>query len=45
MEVSDFPCQFSCMKDLGGIDYYCPTCKAKFNFELSDSEKSQLKCK
>ncbi|KAI5561829.1 hypothetical protein BDE02_15G012900 [Populus trichocarpa] len=32
-------------KDLGGIDYYCPTCKAKFNFELSDSEKSQLKCK
>ncbi|KAJ6887905.1 histone-lysine N-methyltransferase ATX4-like isoform X2 [Populus alba x Populus x berolinensis] len=32
-------------KDLGGTDYYCPACKAKFNFELSDSEKSQLKCK
>ncbi|KAB5531632.1 hypothetical protein DKX38_018302 [Salix brachista] len=32
-------------KDLGGTDYYCPSCKAKFNFELSDSEKSQLKCK
>ncbi|KAF4380411.1 hypothetical protein F8388_024704 [Cannabis sativa] len=26
-------------KNLGGTDYYCPTCKAKFNFELSDSEK------
>ncbi|XP_061343293.1 uncharacterized protein LOC133289390 [Gastrolobium bilobum] len=26
-------------------DYYCPTCKAKFDFELSDSEKSQPKVK
>ncbi|PON72089.1 43kDa postsynaptic protein [Parasponia andersonii] len=26
-------------KNLGGTDYYCPSCKAKFNFELSDSEK------
>ncbi|GKU89098.1 hypothetical protein SLEP1_g3287 [Rubroshorea leprosula] len=32
-------------KDLGGTDYYCPTCKAKFNFELSDSEKGQQKAK
>ncbi|KAK7851434.1 histone-lysine n-methyltransferase atx3 [Quercus suber] len=32
-------------KNLGGTDYYCPTCKAKFDFELSDSEKSQLKVK
>ncbi|XP_022763913.1 histone-lysine N-methyltransferase ATX5-like isoform X2 [Durio zibethinus] len=32
-------------KDLGAIDYYCPTCKAKFNFELSDSEKWQPKTK
>ncbi|XVE64383.1 hypothetical protein DITRI_Ditri07aG0096600 [Diplodiscus trichospermus] len=32
-------------KDLGATDYYCPTCKAKFNFELSDSEKWQPKAK
>ncbi|KAF7830703.1 histone-lysine N-methyltransferase ATX5 [Senna tora] len=32
-------------KNLGGTDYYCPTCKAKFDFELSDSEKSQPKVK
>ncbi|KAL5568350.1 hypothetical protein UlMin_024925 [Ulmus minor] len=32
-------------KNLGGTDYYCPTCKAKFNFELSDSEKGQSKVK
>ncbi|GLU12015.1 hypothetical protein SLE2022_287240 [Rubroshorea leprosula] len=32
-------------KDLGGTDYYCPTCKAKFNFELSDSERGQQKAK
>ncbi|XVE58382.1 hypothetical protein DITRI_Ditri04bG0165400 [Diplodiscus trichospermus] len=32
-------------KDLGVTDYYCPTCKAKFNFELSDSEKCQPKAK
>ncbi|XP_044473741.1 histone-lysine N-methyltransferase ATX5-like isoform X2 [Mangifera indica] len=33
-------------KDLVGTEYYCPACKAKFNFELSDSEKweSKLKC-
>ncbi|GAB4826227.1 hypothetical protein Ancab_009092 [Ancistrocladus abbreviatus] len=30
-------------KDLGATDYYCPGCKAKFNFELSDSEKGQPK--
>ncbi|KAG5229575.1 hypothetical protein OIU76_022868 [Salix suchowensis] len=35
----------NCFKDLGGTEQYCRTCKAKFNFELSDSEKSQLKCK
>ncbi|KAK9094057.1 hypothetical protein Scep_025526 [Stephania cephalantha] len=29
--------------DLEDIDYYCPDCKAKFNFELSDSEKLQPK--
>ena len=33
------------LKNLGGTDYYCPTCKAKFDFELSDSEKSQPKVK
>ncbi|KAB1205032.1 Histone-lysine N-methyltransferase ATX3 [Morella rubra] len=32
-------------KNLGGTDYYCPTCKAKFDFELSDSEKTELKVK
>ncbi|RDX68313.1 Histone-lysine N-methyltransferase ATX5, partial [Mucuna pruriens] len=32
-------------KNLEGTDYYCPTCKAKFDFELSDSEKSQPKVK
>ncbi|KAJ7959332.1 Histone-lysine N-methyltransferase [Quillaja saponaria] len=32
-------------KNLGGTDYYCPTCKVKFDFELSDSEKSQPKVK
>ncbi|KAI7741291.1 hypothetical protein M8C21_021619, partial [Ambrosia artemisiifolia] len=30
-------------KDLGTSDYYCPDCKAKFNFELSDSETYQPK--
>ncbi|KAK9724797.1 hypothetical protein RND81_05G099300 [Saponaria officinalis] len=25
-------------KDLGASDYYCPDCRVKFNFELSDSE-------
>uniref|UniRef100_A0A7N0U356 Uncharacterized protein n=1 Tax=Kalanchoe fedtschenkoi TaxID=63787 RepID=A0A7N0U356_KALFE len=28
-------------KGMGCTDYYCPTCKAKFNFELSDSEDYQ----
>ncbi|KAL2951624.1 hypothetical protein AAZX31_19G062800 [Glycine max] len=28
-------------KNLGGSDYFCPTCKIKFDFELTDSEKSQ----
>ncbi|KAE8662174.1 Histone-lysine N-methyltransferase ATX5 [Hibiscus syriacus] len=32
-------------KALGATDYYCPTCKAKFNFELSDSEKWRPKTK
>ncbi|CAB4271594.1 unnamed protein product [Prunus armeniaca] len=32
-------------KNLGGTEYYCPTCKVKFNFELSDSEKGQPKVK
>nr|XP_011470230.1 PREDICTED: histone-lysine N-methyltransferase ATX5 [Fragaria vesca subsp. vesca] len=33
-------------KNLGGItDYFCPPCKVKFNFELSDSEKEQPKVK
>ncbi|GAV66205.1 PWWP domain-containing protein/SET domain-containing protein/PHD_2 domain-containing protein/zf-HC5HC2H_2 domain-containing protein [Cephalotus follicularis] len=35
----------NCFKDLGCTDYYCPTCKAKFNFELSDSEKGHPKAK
>ncbi|CAN6880047.1 unnamed protein product [Brassica oleracea] len=30
---------------LGETDYYCPTCRAKFNFELSDSEKPDSKSK
>lgn len=33
------------LKNLGGTDYFCPTCKVKFNFELSDSEKSHPKVK
>ncbi|XP_014518598.1 histone-lysine N-methyltransferase ATX5 [Vigna radiata var. radiata] len=32
-------------KNLEGTDYYCPTCKAKFDFELSDSEKPHAKVK
>lgn len=32
-------------KDLGTSDYYCPECKARFNFELSDSETLQSKNK
>ncbi|KAM7273153.1 hypothetical protein ACFE04_027817 [Oxalis oulophora] len=32
-------------KNMGATDYYCPTCKAKFNFELSDSERRKLKAK
>ncbi|KAL0304400.1 UNVERIFIED_CONTAM: Histone-lysine N-methyltransferase ATX4 [Sesamum radiatum] len=31
--------------DLGTSDYYCPECKARFNFELSDSETLQAKAK
>ncbi|KAF6173047.1 hypothetical protein GIB67_006423 [Kingdonia uniflora] len=30
-------------KDLEETEYYCPGCKAKFSFELSDSEKRQTK--
>ncbi|KAK6936693.1 PWWP domain [Dillenia turbinata] len=30
-------------KDLGNTEYYCPDCKAKFNFELSDSERGRPK--
>ncbi|KAL6509257.1 hypothetical protein OROGR_022567 [Orobanche gracilis] len=33
------------IKDLGTSDYYCPECKARFNFELSDSETVQCKAK
>ena len=36
---------FCSPKNLEGTDYYCPTCKAKFDFELSDPEKSQPKVK
>uniref|UniRef100_A0A5B7APC3 Putative histone-lysine N-methyltransferase ATX5 n=1 Tax=Davidia involucrata TaxID=16924 RepID=A0A5B7APC3_DAVIN len=32
-------------KDPGATDYYCPECKAKFNFELSDSENCQPRVK
>ncbi|KAL3819936.1 hypothetical protein ACJIZ3_005841 [Penstemon smallii] len=32
-------------KDLGPTDYYCPECKARFNFDLSDSENLQIKAK
>jgi hypothetical protein len=32
-------------KDLGETDYYCPTCRTKFDFELSDSEKPDSKSK
>ncbi|XP_051137954.1 histone-lysine N-methyltransferase ATX4-like [Andrographis paniculata] len=33
------------IKDLGTEDYYCPECKARFNFELSDSETFPVKAK
>ncbi|CAH2077734.1 unnamed protein product [Thlaspi arvense] len=33
------------LKVLRGTDYYCPTCRAKFNFELSDSEIQDSKSK
>lgn len=36
---------FLLLKEMGGTDYYCPACRAKFNFELSDSEKGQPKIK
>lgn len=36
---------FFALKDLVGTEYYCPACKAKFNFELSDSEKWESKLK
>ena len=39
------PLFFFFTKNLGGTDYYCPPCKAKFNFELSDSEKGQPRVK
>ncbi|GAB2265081.1 hypothetical protein Dimus_000148 [Dionaea muscipula] len=32
-------------KDLGHTEYYCPGCKSKFNFELSDSENRLPKSK
>ncbi|XP_057480013.1 histone-lysine N-methyltransferase ATX4-like [Actinidia eriantha] len=32
-------------KDMGNNDYYCPECRAKFNFELSDSENLLPKVK
>ncbi|KAI5657685.1 hypothetical protein M9H77_26478 [Catharanthus roseus] len=32
-------------KDLGTSEYYCPECKARFNFELSDSENFHPKTK
>ncbi|XP_052209582.1 histone-lysine N-methyltransferase ATX4-like isoform X2 [Diospyros lotus] len=32
-------------KDMGADDYYCPECRAKFNFELSDSDNWQPKTK
>ncbi|CAH9070634.1 unnamed protein product [Cuscuta epithymum] len=32
-------------KELGNTDYYCPECKARFNFELSDSENVNSKSK
>ncbi|GFS32197.1 SET domain protein 16 [Actinidia rufa] len=32
-------------KDMGTNDYYCPECRAKFNFELSDSENLLPKVK
>ncbi|OIV96825.1 hypothetical protein TanjilG_08686 [Lupinus angustifolius] len=35
----------SIFKNLEGTDYFCPTCKAKFDFELSDSEKLRSKAK
>ncbi|XP_063947886.1 histone-lysine N-methyltransferase ATX4 isoform X1 [Daucus carota subsp. sativus] len=31
------------LKDLGTSGYYCPRCKANFNFELSDSDNFQAK--
>ncbi|VFQ67549.1 unnamed protein product [Cuscuta campestris] len=32
-------------KELGNADYYCPECKARFNFELSDSDNMNSKSK
>ena len=29
------------LKDLENVDYYCPNCKAKSNYELSALEKCQ----
>ena len=33
------------LKDLENVDYYCPDCKAKSNYELSASEKCQQNVK
>ncbi|CAN6569614.1 unnamed protein product [Malus baccata var. baccata] len=44
--ILDFPDYvISFLKNLGATDYYCPTCKVKFNFELSDSERGQPNAK
>lgn len=33
------------LKELSTSDYYCPECRARFNFELSDSENMNSKAK
>jgi len=33
------------LKDLETTDYFCPTCRGKFDFELSDSEYTKPKVK
>ncbi|KAJ9545686.1 hypothetical protein OSB04_025393 [Centaurea solstitialis] len=41
--ISRFFINLDLLVDLGTTEYYCPDCKAKFNFELSDSETCQPK--
>lgn len=41
----DIICCFLYFQELSTSDYYCPECRARFNFELSDSDNMNSKAK